>query len=719
MRSLFVWATLVLLVSSALAAQVERPLDDPLALTNWQVPLVRIERMDIAIRLLHPESNALPTAASHFIQIVPCRVYDSRVMAGGAGPIVGGTSRTIPIVHGPCSGIPANAAGFSVNVTVTNSSPGSYAFITAYSTGSARPNTATLNFAGGMQVGNAAIVPAGTDGAIDIYASTTTEVVIDINGYFVEGVVTSVTAGVGSGLTGGGTGDVTIGLATGGVSAAHIATNAVTAAKISSAGSTSGQVLMSDGSAVGWQNAPGGISGVTAGPGLAGGGTAGIVTLGVANGGIGTPHLADGAVTGAKISSGHVVKGLNGATDGVTITGTGGAIVTTAGNTITVNTSSAGLPPGSIILGAPNDTTLITAGYTELDDGSSSQSWKATNAIGAPTARAGHTAVWTGTKMIVWGGEGAGGVGGYVNTGGIFDPTTNSWTATSTTGAPLGRKNHTAIWTGTKMVVWGGYGVPLQLSTGGIYDPATNSWTPTSLTGAPQARSEHTAVWTGTKMIVWGGRFCEPLSGGIYDPATNTWTYMRTMSVGDYEHTAVWTGTKMIVWGGLGSNIGGIYDPATDTWTATSTSGAPAGRSSHTAVWTGTKMIVWGGYTGSHLAENTGGIYDPATDTWTATSTSDAPAARYGHRAVWTGTKMIVWGGQTGPDALPENSGGIYDPATNTWTATSTTGAPSARYLHTAVWMGTTMIVWGGSSGAGPSLNTGGVWKILSMYVKN
>ena len=55
-------------------------------------------------------------------------------------------------------------------------------------------------------------------------------------------------------------------------------------------------------------------------------------------------------------------------------------------------------------------------------------------------------------------------------------------------------------------------------------------------------------------------------------------------------------------------------------------------------------MIVWGGY-GAGIETNTGGRYNPSTDSWTATSTTNAPAARYGHTAVWTGSEMIVWGG--------------------------------------------------------------------------
>ena len=56
-------------------------------------------------------------------------------------------------------------------------------------------------------------------------------------------------------------------------------------------------------------------------------------------------------------------------------------------------------------------------------------------------------------------------------------------------------------------------------------------------------------------------------------------------------------------------------------------------------------MIVWGGLRWIGIVLNTGGRYNPGTDSWTATSTTDAPAARVAHTAVWTGSEMIVWGG--------------------------------------------------------------------------
>ncbi len=146
------------------------------------------------------------------------------------------------------------------------------------------------------------------------------------------------------------------------------------------------------------------------------------------------------------------------------------------------------------------------------------------------------------------------------------------------------------------------------------------------------------------------------------------------------------------------------YDPSTDTWTATSTSGAPSGRSAHTTVWTGSEMIAWGGYDGK-ADVNTGGKYNPTTNTWVATSISNAPSEREFHSAVWTGSEMIVWGGLNNVTFV--NTGGRYDTVTDTWTATSNTSAPSIREAHTAVWTGSEMIVWGGELGSGSATDTG------------
>jgi hypothetical protein len=318
--------------------------------------------------------------------------------------------------------------------------------------------------------------------------------------------------------------------------------------------------------------------------------------------------------------------------------------------------------------------------------------------------------------MIVWGGQRG---NPELNTGGRYNPATDSWTVTSIgANLPVGRDDHTAVWTGTEMIVWGGVHydsatqTTLYLNSGGRYDPASDTWTATSTgTNVPVGRHYHTAVWTGTTMIVWGGGNGTAIAlstGGRYTPATDSWIATSTganVPGARKYHAAVWTGTEMIVWGGWLNpitvvNTGGRYDPSTDSWSPTSTGpNLPVARAYHTAVWTGTTMIVWGGTNASSVLLNTGGRYDPSTDAWTATSTStNVPAPRYYHSAVWAGTVMVVWGGVGSRSPyVVVSSGGRYDPATDVWTPTSAApGDPSSRAYHAAVWTGTEMIVWGG-----------------------
>jgi len=374
-----------------------------------------------------------------------------------------------------------------------------------------------------------------------------------------------------------------------------------------------------------------------------------------------------------------------------------------------------------------NETIAAGANYTlpTISGGACIEdAWTSTELAGAPEPRELHTAVWTGTEMIVWGGDDRpGGKFVTLNTGARYNLVTDTWTATSTVNAPSSRYIHTAVWTGSEMIVWGGNENFAPLNTGARYNPALDTWTPTSTTNAPSARAGHTAVWTGSEMIVWGGGTSGPTyfnTGGRYNPSTNSWTPTSMVNAPDSREnlTAVWTGSEMIVWGGAGqngaANTGGRYNPGTDSWTATSTMNAPEGRVDFTGVWTGDEMIVWGGFHPPSSLLNSGGRYNPSTDTWLPTTTVNAPGPRAVHTAVWTGDEMIVWGGNAFGIPPPLfNTGGRYNPVTDSWIATSTTDAPAGRFRHTAVWSGSKMIVWGGFGQNGPS-NTGGRYCVRS-----
>ena len=130
------------------------------------------------------------------------------------------------------------------------------------------------------------------------------------------------------------------------------------------------------------------------------------------------------------------------------------------------------------------------------------------------------------------------------------------------------------MWTGSEMIIWGGVD-----NTGGRYNPATNTWRATSTTNAPSARTEHTAVWTGTEMIVWGGiwlhrRLEHRWKIQSQHEQLDTYEYHECAAMRRLFHTAIWTGSEMIVWGG--TNFGSSLTVAADMIPARTVGRLPA-----------------------------------------------------------------------------------------------------------------------------------------------
>jgi len=322
----------------------------------------------------------------------------------------------------------------------------------------------------------------------------------------------------------------------------------------------------------------------------------------------------------------------------------------------------------------------------------SSGHWEPVSNINAPTRRALHSAIWSGSDMIIWGGDD----GDRTNTGGRYNPTSDTWQATSTEGAPAGRIGHSAVWTGSEMIVWGGdtYYQNYQ-NDGGRYDPVNDGWQDMTNIGAPSARRFHAAVWTGSEMIIWGGFSVEGYlsDGGRYNPGNDTWQSMATYPLGfdsmsNNGSAAIWTGSEMII---LSGNAGARYNPSTDSWQTIPDIGSPL--NFEAAVWTGTEVLVWG--------VNYFAAYNPLTDNWRQLPQACSPSYREDSQAVWTGSEMIIWGGQNRSYGVINNldTGGYYSFHDEKWRATSLFGSPPPGSIHTAVWTDSEMIVWGGSSG--------------------
>ena len=127
--------------------------------------------------------SGLNAGALLFVPVTPCRVADTRGAVGtfGGPSMTGGTNRAFTIPQSSC-GIPATAQAYSLNVTAVPHGP--LSFLTLWPTGETEPLVSTLNSFAGIVVANAAIVPAGTNGAVSVAVTDTTDVILDIDGYF-------------------------------------------------------------------------------------------------------------------------------------------------------------------------------------------------------------------------------------------------------------------------------------------------------------------------------------------------------------------------------------------------------------------------------------------------------------------------------------------------------------------------------------------------------
>jgi uncharacterized repeat protein (TIGR03803 family) len=126
--------------------------------------------------------QVIPPIALQFVTVTPCRLVDTRPQNGGSGPIPGGTFQDFPISGAPNCGIPASAAAYSLNVTVVPQ--GSLGYLTIWPAGQPQPVVSTLNSVDGRVKADAAILPAGANGEVSVYVTNTTDVILDIDGYF-------------------------------------------------------------------------------------------------------------------------------------------------------------------------------------------------------------------------------------------------------------------------------------------------------------------------------------------------------------------------------------------------------------------------------------------------------------------------------------------------------------------------------------------------------
>jgi hypothetical protein len=299
------------------------------------------------------------------------------------------------------------------------------------------------------------------------------------------------------------------------------------------------------------------------------------------------------------------------------------------------------------------------------------------------------------------------------------------WHSISSVGAPEPYADSQGIWTGTEVIIWGG-----RAASSARYDPARDSWSPMSTVEAPSPRSRADVFWTGSELLVWGGNSLA--GGGItnngarYDPTTDRWTSIPTYPADDVylmrteqgsfavPLQSIWTGSDLIVWSvQYQSNvttvrIHGRYDLGGRSWTLLGivhqVDGFRPNRTPTLAVatWTGEEVVFWG--VGDGVIR--GIRWNPTSEIWSLTNSSGAPPAAYQGNVVAAGNDILAWIRRADGTSI----GGVYRPAGDSWRSMNLDGLRGQERRDASyTWSGSEVLVWGGEyrtfpSGAGRSL---------------
>ncbi len=424
-----------------------------------------------------------------------------------------------------------------------------------------------------------------------------------------------------------------------------------------------------------------------------------VVTTSLPAGTAGTFYSATLTATGGttpytwSISSGSLPSGLslNASTGSITGTPTVGG---TSNFTVQVTDaySFTATQPLSIAVTVPQNSFVATSGQMQA-------------------SRYGQTATQLTTgQVLVAGGMSTSGV---VNSAELYTPASQTFAVATTMNVARWLHTATLLNDGTVLVAGGSDLTDEEtLDTAEIYNPAAGTFTLLSNT-LNTARVGHTATLLNNGQVLIVGGY-DPDYGLIsdaelYDPPTQTFIDLGDTNAPRYKHAATMlqNGQVLIAGGETDPTPSGafntaeLYDPVTQFFTSVPVPMTTAREGQAAALLNSGQVLITGGDNPPAGSLNSAEIYDPTANTFTAvTSTMTVP--RISHLAtLLNGGKVLITGGATDSNGASTalNSAEVYDPTSQTFTATANTMTSAREYQTASLLSDGTVLVAGGTDG--------------------
>lgn len=309
-------------------------------------------------------------------------------------------------------------------------------------------------------------------------------------------------------------------------------------------------------------------------------------------------------------------------------------------------------------------------------------------------------------QVFIWGGSSA--AGQALADGAVYDVANDSWQSVGGgPNTPAAREGAVAVWTGSRVIVWGGYdgGTSTLYGNGATYDPVVGAWSAIADPGGTlSSRRDAYAVWTGTRMLIWGGIDSKKKArAGMasYEPGSNTWAPVSAANAppARLDWTWGWDGSRLYLGGG---NSKQLYRYTPDLWTQLAD--AEEKRGGAFGGWSGSEFIFWSGLDKDEIQDD-GERYHP-TSGWGSMAESGAPSARWApHRETgWSARirngELLFLGGRSSVGNSFLTNGAIYRATTNSWTSVSSWPSGHAHSFGAAAFAGGQFVLWGGGSQA-------------------